>query len=556
MSTATANVSNVKVNLNVSAKQEIETAWQNVRTKGLEFGRVCYEWLERLGGKSVGGRQSSGDGLAGILAQLNIPRHIADYWMHEYEFANGLGAVPCLHCDERFPSKSKLRKHVHKKHPEAVAPRTDVSVPVHVANVKPEVPQNPFRPPAAEPEATATVTQDEDTPLTDAEHVDERLENAIYLITSFFYSTNHMRETALRTGREPNLTQEGHNKVIRLLKATLGEDYNRDDLEGAVNEIEETIATNIRMEMEKKEKKKIQSGAQSEPVQLRDGLQVRLAPNELHEDNAVYEVVSAPDAGCLEPNRKFAGAEHRCKLFLNKVEDADNAPAKETTSAVTNDLVDTSTTRVVEALGILARARRYLDERQDWDCGDTKAVTEIDELARKRFLKYLQVESFLGVKRTTAEEASIPVAAQAEVIRVPSPDNIGLSEHANVPYATLEDLSILLDAIADDLGCGHGLPEFADRVTALMEDIDRLVELRRRVNGRDWAEGQDSMVIKDLTRDRRNQKEMKRILNEGGTHYLGRKIMGSKSDPYIQRWTRAEVSAELGIASPENLIGA
>ena len=42
---------------------------------------------------------------------------------------------------------------------------------------------------------------------------------------------------------------------------------------------------------------------------------------------------------------------------------------------------------------------------------------------------------------------------------------------------------------------------------------------------------------------------MKDALARGETHYNGKKIMGSRNAPYIQRWTRAEVSMRLAEAN-------
>lgn len=44
----------------------------------------------------------------------------------------------------------------------------------------------------------------------------------------------------------------------------------------------------------------------------------------------------------------------------------------------------------------------------------------------------------------------------------------------------------------------------------------------------------------NIGRDRRNQKEMKLLLDAGKTHYQGFKIQ-AKGEPYIERWTKEEV---------------
>ena len=107
-----------KASVTEPATAEIRSAWGNCKKNGMEFGKVCSKWRESF--KSRGGFGSKGEGLSGILTVLDIPRHIADYWVEKYELSIGAKELPhaCEHCEEKFPSKSQLKRHVHKKHSE------------------------------------------------------------------------------------------------------------------------------------------------------------------------------------------------------------------------------------------------------------------------------------------------------------------------------------------------------------------------------------------------------------------------------------------------------
>jgi hypothetical protein len=79
-----------------AARAEIQIAWENHKRNGMEFGKVCYQWGQRVE-KSKGGHGSAGQGLSEILNVLQIPRHIFDYWSKAYELSIG-GGIRCPDC--------------------------------------------------------------------------------------------------------------------------------------------------------------------------------------------------------------------------------------------------------------------------------------------------------------------------------------------------------------------------------------------------------------------------------------------------------------------------
>jgi hypothetical protein len=122
---ATASTTYNTQAINEDARQviaDIAPAWENVTKNGLELGKRLHKWTCSEAFKpSKGGYNSNGEGLSGILNVLsqngvNIPRHIADYWLAEYKFKQGLTSVSCTHCEMTFPSNGKMKKHVHIAH--------------------------------------------------------------------------------------------------------------------------------------------------------------------------------------------------------------------------------------------------------------------------------------------------------------------------------------------------------------------------------------------------------------------------------------------------------
>ena|ERR1035441_8328252 len=91
------------------ATQDIGDAWSVYKKNGEFFGQVCLKWKQEFASK--GGYGSEGKGLSGILTVLNIPRHTADYWIAKVELPH-----PCEKCGEGFPSKTQLKKHLHRAH--------------------------------------------------------------------------------------------------------------------------------------------------------------------------------------------------------------------------------------------------------------------------------------------------------------------------------------------------------------------------------------------------------------------------------------------------------
>ena len=69
------------------AEAEISAAWRNYQQTekyGIEFGRVCCEWRDKL--KAQG---KKGHGLIPMLEQVGIPTSTAYWWMDRYEVATG-----------------------------------------------------------------------------------------------------------------------------------------------------------------------------------------------------------------------------------------------------------------------------------------------------------------------------------------------------------------------------------------------------------------------------------------------------------------------------------
>ena len=103
------------------AQTDIGAAWESHKKDGLEFGRVCYGWSQRLE-KSKGGYGSKGEGQLGeILRVLDIPDYIVKYWISRYKASIGEG-IPCSLCTDTFPSKTQLKKHQRKDHQEFAQP--------------------------------------------------------------------------------------------------------------------------------------------------------------------------------------------------------------------------------------------------------------------------------------------------------------------------------------------------------------------------------------------------------------------------------------------------
>jgi hypothetical protein len=117
-----------------------------------------------------------------------------------------------------------------------------------------------------------------------------------------------------------------------------------------------------------------------------------------------------------------------------------------------------------------------------------------------------------------------------------------------IPLATLADR---LMGIADELRCAHYLDGFAEQIDALAEEVERRQELDERMEkvrkrmAKSPAGISERWFLRNTRRDRRFQEDMRNILKAGGTTYRGKKIIGSEIDPFIERFTRRELLAEI-----------
>ncbi len=141
---------------------------------------------------------------------------------------------------------------------------------------------------------------------------------------------------------------------------------------------------------------------------------------------------------------------------------------------------------------------------------------------------------------------------------------LGSEDIDALPPIPLKELGDDLMAVADELRCAWGLDGFADAIDLIAEKVEDREELNERKQKLDeqMSDGRPrnaDTLIKHTRRDRRFSEDMKLILRAGGTTYRGKKILGGKDDPYIQRYTRREILAEfkgdllnqLGVAKPE-----
>jgi len=114
----------------------IIAVWNEGKRHNKEFGRLCYAYGEKYGAQG-----SAGNGLAQFLRKSNINEGIAYYWINEFKASTGLG-IPCPDCTETFPSKTKLKKHQHKVHPES--PIATESVQIETSDAEVQEPSTPI----------------------------------------------------------------------------------------------------------------------------------------------------------------------------------------------------------------------------------------------------------------------------------------------------------------------------------------------------------------------------------------------------------------------------
>jgi len=77
------------------ATAEIAKTWESARTKGLEFGKTCAEWEQKLGAEE----------LLGIYKNLAIKPSDAKWWVDRYWESTGI-------------KKAKQERRVHRDEPD------------------------------------------------------------------------------------------------------------------------------------------------------------------------------------------------------------------------------------------------------------------------------------------------------------------------------------------------------------------------------------------------------------------------------------------------------
>lgn len=73
-----------------AAEREILSAWREYQITekyGLDFGKVCCKWRDKV--KSKGGGGTKGQGLVQLLDELSIPKSTAYWWIDRYEVSIG-----------------------------------------------------------------------------------------------------------------------------------------------------------------------------------------------------------------------------------------------------------------------------------------------------------------------------------------------------------------------------------------------------------------------------------------------------------------------------------
>ena len=141
----------------------------------------------------------------------------------------------------------------------------------------------------------------------------------------------------------------------------------------------------------------------------------------------------------------------------------------------------------------------------------------------------------------------------------PTVEPAGL-EDTNVPVP-LAELADRLLSLAEELASAWCLDGFADDIESIAERVRDRDELNKRMHTLDermakrpegWHPNQDMLMLQ-LRRDRRYIEDMKNILRGGGTKYRGQRIWGKDDDVFIFRFTRQEITAELGNDLPNQL---
>ena len=120
---------------------------------------------------------------------------------------------------------------------------------------------------------------------------------------------------------------------------------------------------------------------------------------------------------------------------------------------------------------------------------------------------------------------------------------------------SLQKIKEDLEGIEDELRVDYDLTGWASRLRRMINEIDRKIELQERIFDLPAGRYDFSALVRRLTRDRTNSKAMKQALVMGHTHFKRKMIMGSENEPYIQRWSRKEVKAELTFDKDRQLGG-
>jgi hypothetical protein len=166
-------------------------------------------------------------------------------------------------------------------------------------------------------------------------------------------------------------------------------------------------------------------------------------------------------------------------------------------------------------------------------------------------------------------EDDTPVVASALPELAPEPpatsswteENEDAEEAERRELYPLTSLADYLFRIADELGCAWGLDDFCEEIQAIGEKLldqdvlnERMLKLEERAAQLPKGVGiSGRYLFKELRRDRRFQEDMRNIIKAGGTMYRGQKIMGG-DDPYIWRFTRDEIKAEMGLGGAKNVV--
>lgn len=180
-----------------------------------------------------------------------------------------------------------------------------------------------------------------------------------------------------------------------------------------------------------------------------------------------------------------------------------------------------------------------------------KAGIESNYLAVKAAASVTTAAKDGAVSEVVSSESAAGSASEPKVeLRCVCRDRENLDDenYVPIPLATLGDR---LMGIADELRVAHGLDVFADQIDVIAERVEDREELDRRMEklAERAAKSPNGIsgrsLFKQIRRDRRFVEDMKNILRAGGTTYRGQKILGTKDEPYIWRYTRAEIKAEI-----------